>query len=160
LFADEPITAKQLADVLDPGTTECPGRHRRGAGREYESRATCKYAKDRRRLANQREPVSRGSSGDSLKTRHQPAISPLAREHLCDQHKQPVTVPRYLRSRSVQSPRSIKTHTRQTAHVTSLKGPEGLSGRPVRAQRRMILIQFGFERPLQTSIDRTSNLVQ
>jgi segregation and condensation protein B len=143
--ADEPITAKVLAEVLeeDKQAIEAAVENLK---EEYNARDSGLQIRD---IAGGWQLATRTELHEAvrkfLKTKPSARLSLAALETLSViAYKQPVTVPEILEIRGVQSASAIKTLLEKRLIVT--KGPKETVGRPMQyGTSREFLIQFGLK---------------
>ena len=143
--ADEPITAKVLAEVLeeDKQAIEAAVENLK---EEYNARDSGLQIRD---IAGGWQLATRTELHETvrkfLKTKPSARLSLAALETLSViAYKQPVTVPEILEIRGVQSASAIKTLLEKRLIVT--KGPKETVGRPMQyGTSREFLIQFGLK---------------
>jgi segregation and condensation protein B len=159
--ADEPITTKLLAEVLDEerGSVQAAVKE---LAREYESRESGLQIRE---IAGGWQLATRTDFHDEvrrfLKTRPSAKLSLASLETLAViAYKQPVTVPEILEIRGVQSATSIKTLLDKRLIVA--KGRKETVGRPMQyGTSKDFLIQFGLKDLSELpSIEDFEDLVQ
>jgi len=143
--ADEPISAKTIADVID-ADRDTVEKAIADLGAEYEAR---KGALQLREIAGGWQIATRPEHHEDirayLKSRPSAKLSLASLETLAViAYKQPVTVPEILEIRGVQSPSAIKTLLDKRLIVA--KGRKETVGRPMMyGTSKEFLIQFGLK---------------